>query len=176
MIQAQFQDIKLKKIEIAKVSKTPARTILNWTQNGLLIPKLKANGRGKISYYSVINAVETKIFKLLSQRGLNLKIFKSLVSVLPKEKLEYLNPFSDNKNKQLFLIIKEDFESAEIALATRKNSPNPNSSKNYHYLGQAIELKELGWALSSVEEDFNFLTVINLNKIKNEVKKELKKL
>jgi DNA-binding transcriptional MerR regulator len=170
------RDVKLKKFQIAQVTKTPARTILNWTQHGLLKPQYPADGRGKISYYSAINAVEAKIFKLLSRRGLNLKTVKNLTSILPKEELEYLNPFSDDKNQQVFLIIKEDFERAEVTLTARKHPPNPNAARQFRHLGQAIEPKALGGALSSVDEDFHFLTVLNLTQIKSEIKHELENL
>ena len=64
---------KLRKIDIANVTKIKARTILDWTQRGYLIPDKKIIGQGKTSHYSPANAVQAKVLSILSDAGISIK-------------------------------------------------------------------------------------------------------
>ena len=71
-------NIKLRKVDVAKLTEVKSRTILDWTQRGYIVPAKKAIGQGKISYYSLANAVQVKVLSILFSLGFTPKLINTV--------------------------------------------------------------------------------------------------
>ncbi len=98
--------IRFKKHELAELTGINPRTILSWTQKGILTPVKKAKAQGKISLYSFDNAVEARVLQALSASGINLgKLPKPVcITTFPRYKLEGSSRYYTIHIKERFVV------------------------------------------------------------------------
>jgi hypothetical protein len=140
-------DVRLKKHELAKVSGNHSRVILDWTQRGYVVPAEKAEGQGKISYYSAENVVQAKVLKKLSQSAISLSAFSEIFKKLPKS----LDPFKPiHKDAVYALCVRDNVESVSILYYDKRREKHPLPG--------------------DLRGDFSTLVIVNLKEIMEEVR------
>jgi len=170
----KFDNNRLKKSDLAEITGIPARTILDWTQKGYLIPAVRRLGQGKISYYSPANAVQAKVLEMLSRYKMPMKNFSYLFNS-NKSHLDFFDPFKwqknltsediKNLNKVIYhLVIVDDCRKLSIGLSTQSKIKDMTVILAY---SKNIIPEEIYYG------DYKMLFIINLKNIILEIKAAL---
>ncbi len=156
---SSMDKIRLKKHELAKITRIKARTLLDWTQRGYLEPQDKATGQGKTSFYSPANVVQAKVLERLSQTGVSLNKFSELFKAGPHSKLllDHLDPFRPTKDRMYSLVVIDNCRKVVLSQYRVSLSNKAELPKEVH------------------DGNYEMVLVINLRKIMLDVRKDLAK-
>lgn len=153
-------DARLRKIDLAAVTRIPARRVLDWTQRGWIVPVEKVEGQGKTSYYDATNAVEVLILDALSSSG-----------VQPGRFAKY---FQEPRWRQMF-----KFHTESFALADKKQTALVlDDTKEVFWLSHWVTdtVRPNPLPKEIVEGDFDRVVMVNVKRIVQRVRDGIARL
>jgi uncharacterized protein YdcH (DUF465 family) len=158
--QRQFKKYQSKDIQaIAKVSKI---SLINWTQQGAIIPFEDARGRGKVRLYDYQNLIEAMICRELNKLSIGIRYQLELLDWLRRVKFNFKFTFTDGSHIDKYLV---DGEKVIQKIKEIENNPPSMEGKKISEIRRSKSNKdEIHRSVTNIINETEEPKKTNLNK------------